>query len=95
MNCTSRACGQTHSRTRHIQKIKVKMTTTETNSLYSKQLIKHGRGILSSQTLSLAHWMVCSITEGKDLRVQNGISSSGGSLWKANEKMYVEALHLE
>lgn len=37
---------------------------------------------LSIQTLSLAHWIVCSITEGKDLRVQNGISSSGGSLWK-------------
>ena len=30
--------------------------------------------------LSLAHWIVCSMTAGKDFRVQNGISSSGGSL---------------
>lgn len=37
--------------------------------------------VLRRLTLSLAHWMVCSMTEGKDLRVQNGISSSGGSLW--------------
>lgn len=30
-------------------------------------------------TLSLAHCIVCSIAAGKDFRVQNGISSSGGS----------------
>lgn len=43
------------------------------------------------QTLSLAHWIVCSMTEGKDLRVQNGISSSGGSLWKINgEAQYLD-----
>jgi len=38
------------------------------------------------RTLSLAHWMVCSMTAGKDFRVQNGISSSGGSLWQARER---------
>ena len=44
---------------------------------------------LSSQTLSLAHWIVCSITEGKDLREQNGISSSGGSLWDVREEIFL------
>lgn len=49
---------------------------------------KNTVGSFSCLTLSLAHWMVCSITEGKDLRVQNGISSSGGSLWEAEEKRF-------
>lgn len=36
--------------------------------------------------------MVCSMTEGKDLRVQNGISSSGGSLCEPKEWIYLGEL---
>ena len=33
-------------------------------------------------TLSLAHWIQCSMVAGKDLRVQKGTSLSGGSCWR-------------
>lgn len=44
-------------------------------------------------TLSLAHCMVCSMTAGKDFRVQNGISSSGGSLWETQSQVKKNLIH--
>ena len=41
----------------------------------------HRTRAVANQTLSLAHWMVCSMEAGKDLRVQYGTSLSGGSAW--------------
>lgn len=36
--------------------------------------------------LSLAHWMVCSMVAGKDLRVQYGTSLSGGSCCEEDDE---------
>ena len=44
-----------------------------------KRISERGRKRGREGTLSLAHWMVCSMVAGKDLRVQYGTSWSGGS----------------
>lgn len=52
---------------------------SEKTAACNKDIHDYNPHISLPSTLSLAHWIVCSMVAGKDFKVQNGISSSGGS----------------
>lgn len=80
-SCTRTACGQKRSQTKWSQRDVPYICKNGFTEIQSSVGLSSG-----GLTLSLAHWMVCSMTEGKDFSVQNGISSSGGSLFKKKKQ---------